>query len=356
MSLTKKFLKVASKNPNVSVLADSVFKHKEAVYSTHVPVINAMMSGDIDGGAAAGITMVVGDSRCFKSGFCLANVKSFLDEKPNGVCLFFDSEFGSGSLFESYGIDQDRVVHVPFTNLEELKFTLVQMLEEVERGEDVIIYIDSISQVASKKEVEDTLDSKSVADMTRAKQMNSLFRMITPVLTMKSVPLFCINSFYADMSSPYAEAIIKGGKQVFLSCDTILMVTRSQDKDTEGLNGWFFNYSIMKSRFVKEKSKFSVNVRYDSGINENSSLFDWALESGIVYSEKQGFYKLNMVGWDGEKSWRRSALESEKQFFKDLKSNNTFKQWVRDKYKLESKALVQTEESEVDEDTGEVIG
>ena len=247
MSLAKKFLEVAGKDSHASVMADSSFKIKTAVYKTNIPVINAMMSGDIDGGVMPGITTIVGDSRTFKSGFCLANVKAFLDEKPNGVCLFYDNEFGSGALFESYGIDQTRVVHIPFTTVEDLKISIANMLEQTEVGDDVIIYIDSIGMVASKKEAEDAVDGKVVADMTRAKAINSLFRIVTPHLTMKNIPFFVINSYYADTSSLYAEPIIKGGKGIFLASDTILMVTRSQDKDAEGLQGWNFNYTAMKT-------------------------------------------------------------------------------------------------------------
>lgn len=355
MSLAKKFLKVAGKDSHVSVMSNSEFKLKKATYSTNIPVINTMMSGDMDGGVLPGITTICGDSRTFKSGYCLANVKSFLDAKPNGVCLFYDSEFGSGALFESYGIDQERVIHIPFTTVEDLKISMSNMLNETNVGDDVIIYIDSIGMVASKKETEDAMDGKIVADMTRAKAINSLFRIITPQLTMKNIPLFVINSFYADMSSPYAEPILKGGKGIFLASDTILFVTRSQDKDAEGLQGWNFNYTAMKSRYVKEKSKFSLNVRYDQGINENSGLFDWAVECGIVYSEKQGFFKLNLVGWDGEKSWRRSALEAEPKFFADLRKNESLKKWVKDKYMLESKPLMADDASSVDEDTGEIF-
>lgn len=355
MSLAKRLLKTLSKGTNAAVLSDSDFKIKKPVFKTSVSVINAMLSGDIDGGVMSGITQLVGDSRCFKSGFCLANVKAFLDEKPDGVCVFFDSEFGSGGLFESYGIDQERVIHIPFATVEELKIEISKLLDETTPEDDVIIYIDSISQVASKKETDDALEGKVVADMTRAKAINSLFRIITPVLTLKDIPMFVINSFYADTSSPYAEPILKGGKQAFLSSDTILFVTRSQDKDAEGLQGWNFNYTAMKSRYVKEKSKFSLNVRYDQGINENSGLFDWAVECGIVYSEKQGFFKLNLVGWDGEKSWRRSALEAEPKFFADLRKNESLKKWVKDKYMLESKPLMADDASSVDEETGEIF-
>ena len=42
---------------------------------------------------------------------------------------------------------------------------------------------------AGEKIVDDALEGKSVADMTRAKQMKSLFRMITPHLTIKDIPM-----------------------------------------------------------------------------------------------------------------------------------------------------------------------
>ena len=44
-------------------------------------------------------------------------------------------------------------------------------LEALDRSDRVIIVIDSIGNIASKKEMEDALDEKSVADMSRAKAL-----------------------------------------------------------------------------------------------------------------------------------------------------------------------------------------
>ena len=64
----------------------------------------------------------------------------------------------------------------------------MSQLNDLERTDQVMIIVDSVGNLASKKEVDDALDGKSVADMTRAKQMKSLFRMITPHLTLKDIP------------------------------------------------------------------------------------------------------------------------------------------------------------------------
>ena len=92
--------------------------------------------------------------------------------------LFYDSEFGSPqSYFGQFGIDTSRVLHTPITNVEELKFDLIAQLEELGRDDNVIVVIDSIGNLASKKELEDAINEKSVADMSRAKALKGLFRM-----------------------------------------------------------------------------------------------------------------------------------------------------------------------------------
>jgi hypothetical protein len=134
-----------------------------------------------------------------------------LDKYPESVLLFYDSEFGSPqSYFQSFGIDLERVFHTPITDIEQLKFDLMQQINNIERGDKVIVLIDSIGNLASKKEVDDALEGKSAADMTRAKQVKSLFRMVTPHLTLKDIPMVVINHTYKTMEL-YAKDVVGGG-------------------------------------------------------------------------------------------------------------------------------------------------
>lgn len=134
-----------------------------------------------------------------------------MKKNPDAICLFFDSEFGiTEEYLKAQGIDPERMVHIPIMNIEELKFEMLAQLEGIARGDKVIILIDSIGNLASKKEVEDALNEKSVADMSRAKQLKSLFRMATPYLTMKDIPMIGINHTYKEQGL-FPKDIVGGG-------------------------------------------------------------------------------------------------------------------------------------------------
>lgn len=359
-SLMAKMLKSAGKT--ASVLDSSDYAEKQVLCTTPVPMVNAMLSGSLDGGLKPGLTQLVGDSRTFKSNFCLLLVKAYLDEYPEAVCIFLDNEFGAAQYFSTMGIDPKRVVHLPVTDIEDLKQRTVAMLEDIAVGDKVIFFLDSLSQIASLKETQDAIDGKVVADMTRAKMINSYMRIITPRITMKKIPFVFINNYYDDTSSPYAEPIIKGGSQVFLSSDTILFVTRSQIKDEDkSLAGWSFNYSAMKSRTVKEKSKFSILVTYEGGIDVNSGLFDAAMDCGMIEAPKQGWYQINLPGMQTDKLLRRKDIENNQTFFNNLVKNTDFKNYIHNKYALETGDMFRNEEApvgdviEVDPETGEIL-
>lgn len=202
MSLLDK-IKKNSTIKETAVLADSKFFTKKDMIPTPIPAINIALSGRIDGGLTPGLTMWAGPSKHFKTAFSLLMAKSYMEKYSDAVLLFYDSEFGTPqSYFDSFGIDTNRVVHTPITDIEQLKFDIMQQLdgkEGIQRGDHVIIIIDSIGNLASKKEVEDALEGKSVADMSRAKQIKSLFRMVTPHLTIKDIPMIVVNHTYKEM-------------------------------------------------------------------------------------------------------------------------------------------------------------
>jgi hypothetical protein len=197
---TNTLLDKLRKNSRISesaVLTDSIFYAAKDITTTAVPMINVALSGAIDGGLTSGLTVLAGPSKHFKTSFALLMAAAYLKKYPDAILMFYDSEFGSPqSYFESFGIDTSRVLHTPIKDIEELKFDLVHQLNTITRDDKVIIIIDSVGNLASKKEMEDALNEKSVADMTRAKSLKGLFRMATPYLTMKNVPLLAINHTY----------------------------------------------------------------------------------------------------------------------------------------------------------------
>ena len=121
MSLLEK-LKKNSTIKETATLSESKFFNKKDMIQTPVPILNVALSGSLTGGLTPGLTVFAGPSKHFKTAFALMLAKSYLDKYDDSVVLFYDSEFGSPqSYFDSFGIDTNRVIHTPITDIEQLK-------------------------------------------------------------------------------------------------------------------------------------------------------------------------------------------------------------------------------------------
>ena len=350
-SLLEKMLKTGSTKTSATLSSSSFFNSKEAI-PTDLPILNVAFSGSLDGGLTPGLTVVAGQSKTFKTMLSLYAMKAYLDKYPEGIALLYDSEFGvTPEYIESFNIDIDRVVHIPIKDVEELKFDIVQKLDAVDKKDKIFIMIDSIGNLASKKELEDAQNEKSVADMSRAKSLKSLFRIITPYLTTKSIPCLAINHVYQEMGL-YPKAIVSGGTGIMYSANTVFIISKAQEKDGTDLAGWKFTINIEKSRYVKEKSKLPFTVMYDSGIQKWSSMFDLATEAGYILKPKVGWYQLvdPETGEVSEKNYRQAEIIKNDSYFESLINNSDFKKSVEYKFKLAASQKETEKEDAVDID------
>jgi RecA/RadA recombinase len=350
MNLREKIIK-NSKIAYTSTLTDSKIYAKKDMIPTPVPMINVALSGTVDGGITPGLTMLAGPSKHFKTGFSLLLASAFLKKYKDGIILFYDSEFGTPqSYFRTFNIPFDSVVHTPITNVEELKVDIMNQLEQLGREDHVMIIIDSIGNLASKKEVEDALDGKSVADMSRAKQLKSLFRMVTPHLTLKDIPMIAVNHTYKEIGM-FPKDIVGGGTGSYYSADNIWILGRQQEKVDNEIAGYHFVINIEKSRFVREKSKIPITVSYEGGINKWSGLLDIALEGNYIAKPKTGWYCLvdRSSGELREPNMRASDIVDNKKLWMDIFSSTDFSKYIEKKYKVSYTNIIRDEEEAVNE-------
>ena len=350
MSIMDK-LKKNSKLKNTEVLSESKFFNEKDMTPTDVPMVNVALSGSIDGGLAPGLTVLAGPSKHFKTSFALLMAAAYMKQHAEAVMLFYDSEFGSPqAYFEQFDIDTSRVLHTPITNVEELKFDMMAQLEALEREDKVIIVIDSIGNLASKKEMEDALNEKSVADMSRAKALKGLFRMATPYLAMKNIPMLAVNHTYMEIGL-FPKAVVGGGTGIYYSADNIWILGRQQDKKGTEIQGYHFVINVEKSRYVKEKSKIPITVSWDGGVRSYSGLLDVALAGGYVTKPSNGWYAaVDMeTGEIGSKVRYDQTLE--KEFWDPIFENTDFKEFVKKQYSIGHKDQVSMDEI-VEEDYG----
>jgi len=341
-SLMEKLAKNSTIKATSNIMDSKVFGKKDMA-PTPVPMVNVALSGRIDGGLVPGLLMLAGPSKHFKSAFALLMAAAYQKKYPDAVVLFYDSEFGTPqSYFESFGVDMDRVIHTPITDVEQLKFDIMQQLDGLDKKDNVCIVIDSIGNLASKKEVEDAMSGKSVADMSRAKQMKSLFRMVTPHLNLKDIPLVAVNHTYKEIGL-YPKDIVSGGTGAYYSADAIWIIGRQHEKEGKDIAGYHFIINIEKSRHVREKSKIPVTVTFEGGISKWSGLMDVAEAGGYIVKPKMGWYeavdpKTGEVLCD--KMMRAKEIVDNKEFWLMMFEKTDLATYIKEKYTMASKTLL----------------
>lgn len=342
--LDDKLLKNSKIKLTAPLMESKIYGKKEMV-PTVVPMVNVALSGQVDGGLTPGLTVIAGPSKHFKTMFTILLAASYLKKYPDARVLFYDNEFGSPiGYFKAFGIEEDRIIHSPFKNIEELTFDISAQLDGLERGDKVFIMIDSIGNAASKKEVDDALSGNSAQDMSRAKKIKGLWRIVTPYLNTLDIPCVAVNHTYKTQEM-YSKDVVSGGTGIYYSADNIWIIGRQQEKDGKEVTGYNFIINVEKSRYVKEKSKIPISVSWEEGISRWSGMFDVALQGGYIVAPKQGWYCVANpeTGEVEDKNQRRADLETNGPFWKKMLAETTFPQYIETTYRLPEGSLISEE-------------
>jgi RecA/RadA recombinase len=318
---------------NSSILSDSKFFNEKDMIQTGVPALNIALSGSLFGGLTPGLTILAGPSMTFKTCMSLKMVAAYLTKYPEAICLFYDSEFGvTDEYLIQMGVDTSRVLHIPLLDMEELKFDVMKKLKEIAHGDKVIILIDSVGNLASKKEADDALADNGAADMgARAKGLKSLFRLMTPHLTAKDIPCVAVNHSYKTLEL-YSKDVMSGGTGPLYSANTIFMITRSQDKDNDNkLEGFTFTIKIEKSRFVRAGEKIPLTVTFEDGVDHYSGILDIALEGKFISQPTKQTFVLGSVEAPKSEAVKRKAVEP---LLDILLKDKEFATYIENRYKL----------------------
>jgi ABC-type lipoprotein export system ATPase subunit len=178
---------------------------KRVTIPTGIHVLNAALSGSLYGGIPDNrITIIGGVSGSGKSFLCY-NIAREAQKKGYSI-IYIDTEFAIElDQLPNYGIDisEDRFMLVRSNIIEDLKIFMTQFLDNLKEQkaagvepEKIMIVLDSIGQMGSRKEVEDALSGKEKADFTKSKALGSFFRIINSDLGFLSIPLICTNHTY----------------------------------------------------------------------------------------------------------------------------------------------------------------
>ena len=185
--------------------------------------------------------------------------------------------------------------------------------------------------------------------MSRAKALKGLFRMVTPYLTMKNVPLLAVNHTYQEIGL-FPKAVVSGGTGIMYSADNVWIIGRQQEKDGTQVKGYNFVINVEKSRFVKEKSKIPISVTWEGGIEKWSGLTDVGLELGYVRKPKVGWYQaVNPATGEELTGNKRMKDTLTAEFWTDVFAKTDFAKAIKDHYSVGHVAMITGDNNETED-------
>ena len=265
-----------------SMITIDNLRDERTYINTGIYILNALLSKSIlKGGISSNrFTILAGPTQTGKSYICLNAVRNAQKEGYN--IIYIDTEFSiENSDFDMFGVDttdSNKFILIRSNKVENLKVFLAQLLNELkklkEKGEDVsktLFVIDSLGALASNKEIEDAIKGDNKQDMSRAKQIKSLLRIIIDDLGYLSIPLLATNHVYLTQDL-YPQTIQSGGEGLNYLASTIVLLSKAKLDDKErddmstGSVGSIITALARKNRLAKPK-KIKFEIDHSKGCN-----------------------------------------------------------------------------------------
>lgn len=318
-------------DPDTSIAADGTSSAEFSGYiDTGSYVLNAALSGSIFGGLPNNKAIVfAGDPATGKTFFALGLVKQWQSQYDTGRTFYFDTESAvTNQMMESRGIDTKRVAKSEPDSIEGFRNTAVKLLDKYaaipkEDRFPLLLVLDSLSMLPSRKEVQDVTDEKDTKDMTKPGVIKGTFRMIRLKLAKVQVPFIITNHVYASIGAYVPTKAIAGGSGAQYASDTIVMLSKKQEKVGEVIVGILVHVHVKKSRVSRENTKVDVRILFDGGLDRFYGLLDYAVEAGLIkklatrYELPDGSKVFEKVIWaHPEKVFTQELLEKLDEFMK----------------------------------------
>lgn len=245
MSLFLKMVQKKIGNKNSSVVSDGIVGDLSGFIDTGSFLLNAAISGSMFKGFPDNkVSMLAGPPGVGKSFILLTMISRFLKTYPKANVVFFETESAQRKdTMENFGIDTSRVLFCPILTAQELRFQTIQILEEYEKIPEkereelkLFICLDSLGNLSTVKEVSDSTEGKETQDMTRAKLIKSIFRVISLKLGILNVPFIVTNHIYMSQNGLYPQAVVGGGclskgTQILMADGTLRCIEEIQEGD-----------------------------------------------------------------------------------------------------------------------------
>lgn len=266
---------------------------------------NACLTGSMFGGIPNNrISALSGISGVGKT-YLLLNIAREAQNKGHFV-IWYDSENAiEKKMLKQFGINPEMFRYEPSTSVEEFRTSITQTIDLLIEKKDagmqipkVFFVLDSLGGLPTQKEIEDAKSGNDKADMTKAKKLRSIFRIISMKMGIIGATMALSNHVYENTNAYVPTAVQSGGclipgTKVIMSDGSLKNIEDISigDKvktivgDKEILNTWEFEKETLTIEFEDgSELTCSKNHRFFIGDNEDDILDDskWISASELV--------------------------------------------------------------------------
>lgn len=281
--------------------------------------LNALLGGSVFSGLPLNkITAFAGEQATGKTFFVLSIIESYLKNNEDATVFFFESESAiTRNMLETRGIDTDRVIILPVDTIEDFRTQSSRLLDKVKETPDdkrtpILLVLDSLGMLSTKKETGDSSDGSDKRDMTRTPLIRSTFRVLTNRLGRLKIPLIVTNHTYDNIGGYGDPKTMGGGGGLKYAASTIVFLSKSKDKEGTEVVGNIIRAKLNKGRLTRENSEVKVRLSYDTGLDPYYGLVEFAVASGIW---KKIATRIEIE--DGKKVYAKTILENPDEYFNE---------------------------------------
>ena len=287
MDLLKEFEDIVD-NDYSSIVSDGIVGDNYEFIDTGSYMLNALISGSINGGFPSNkVTAFAGESSVGKTYYLLQAIIGFFTKYPKGRLVFFESESAlTKAMFEERGIPTKQILFLPVETIQEFRTQALRILNKyedtpVKKRPPLMLALDSLGNLSTKKEVEDIAEGSDKRDMTRSQLIRGSFRALTLKMGKVNVPLILTNHTYTTVGSFIAQQEVSGGGGLKYAASSIITFTKAQDKVKTDVVGGIITAYMYKSRITREKKKVKTQLSFQNGLNPWYGLLEFGEEHGI---------------------------------------------------------------------------
>ena len=280
-------------------------------------ILNAALSGSLYGGVPNNkITAFAGEAATGKTFFVLGVMSQFLKTNPDGGVIYFDTESAvTNEMMQQRGIDTQRVVKSEPESIQRFRHTSLQVLnnyleQPLDERRPFLMVLDSLGQLSSSKELEDTAEGKETRDMTKAQVLKATFRVLNLRLAKAGIPLIVTNHTYDVVGSYVPTKEMSGGSGLKYSASTIVMLSKSKERNGKEVIGNIIKARMQKSRLSRENKLVEVLLTYDKGLDRYYGLIELGESAGVF---KKVANRIELP--DGRKIYAKQIYENPKEYF-----------------------------------------